>query len=117
MTSDKGLSDDTREKVIKSRTPLNCPKDSGFERFWKPCMHSLSFLPLTFDCLKVIKPALASDLALKLPETVERHAGSICSTKKQLIDSICTKKKNILESLENFARLVEVEDLAVRIGF
>jgi hypothetical protein len=63
--------------VKRGHTPLNSSQNGGLEWFRKARVHGSSFLLFALDRLEIIETALASYLALKLFESVERHASGV----------------------------------------
>lgn len=65
------------------RTPLNSFENCRLEGFGEPGVHGSCLLPFTVDGLEIIQSTLACDLALELPQSIERHARSIRSVKEE----------------------------------
>lgn len=80
-------------------------------------MEGACFLALAVDCLEVVKPTLSCDLALELLETVEGHAGGICSGEREVRIGETWGKRggNELVGVEYFTCLDEIKDMLVGI--
>lgn len=81
MTSERAQTGQQTRQLdnLDKHTPLNSLEHGGLQRLRKSRVQSSGLMAFTFDGLEIVKTAFPSDFALELFQSVERHAGSICS--------------------------------------